>query len=177
MGTRKQRCLRVYADASFKEGRVGIGLAIYENSDLLDLIAISDYGNSSFQAEAAAIKMAIDTVNQKYPDSRIQVLSDCLVCVELCLAAQDYFNQRIEKLQDQRAAMAVVRIRLELLSNSDIRLQWVRGHNKNVGNDYADLAANKGRSVKGSVSLYRAGETKMLPPVKKNAAFNYAALA
>lgn len=169
--------LRVYADASYKDGRIGLGLAIYAGQELVEIVASSEYGNSSFQAEAAAIKMAIDVVSQKYPGKKFQVLSDCQACVDLCMSDDAHFNSRIERLADQRAAFAVLRIRLDLLSNSGIHLQWIRGHNSNAGNDYADLAANKGRSVKGTVSLYRAREGRTPPPNKKNSAFNFAAFA
>lgn len=169
--------LRVYADASYKDGRIGLGLAIYAGQELVELVASSEYGNSSFQAEAAAIKLAIEVTSRKYPGQKFQVLSDCQGCVDLCMSDDEHFNRRIEKLADQRAAFAVMRIRIELLSNPRIHLQWIRGHNRNAGNDYADLAANKGRSVKGTVSLYHSREGRTPPPNKKNSAFNYAAFA
>lgn len=175
MGNPKKN-LTVYSDASYKDGRIGLGVAVFEGETLIELFSRSEYGNSSFQAEAAAIKMAIDVTSERYPEHKFQILSDCQGCVDLCMATGEYFESRISKLIDQRAATMVLRIRLELMSNPNIALQWVRGHNHNIGNDYADLAANKGRSVQGTVSLYRANEGKAPPSTKKNKAFNFAAL-
>lgn len=165
--------LRAYVDASYKDGRVGIGIAIFQGQSLVNLIAQSDYGSNSFYGEATALRKAMSIICLEQGHSNIQILTDCKGCVDTCSLPEDEFIFRIRKMSDQKTAMALESIRGFIVSSARVNLVWVRGHNHNLGNDYADYAANKARFVHGKKVLYDRESGLKPPPIQKRKALAF----
>lgn len=165
--------LRAYVDASYKDGRIGIGIAIFEGPSLVTLIAQSEYGSNSFYGEATALKKAMSIICLEQGHSNIQILTDCKGCVDTCTLPENEFVFRVGKMVDQKTALALESIRGFIVSSSKVNLTWVRGHNRNLGNDYADFAANKARFVQGKKILYDRQLGLPPPPIQKRKALAF----
>lgn len=156
--------LRAYVDASYKDGRVGIGIVLYRGKDLEAIYAGSFYGQSSFYAEAIALKEAMSFVCDQLDQRKVLFLSDCQSCVNVVNMNDQEFTEKMERTTDFRTGFILQMIRNYTINSSKARVDWVRGHNKNIGNEYADYAAKRGRYVDGVKALYERS-SGLNPPV------------
>jgi len=130
------RYLCIYTDASKKNGKIGIGCYMHSSQPSTEMKLshrITD-NVSTYQAELAAIKLAVTITKQFAEHKQIVIFSDSLSAI-----------QSIES-GHTTSSPSLLRQLYEVLyeSHHDIVLAWIPGHSGIRGNELADDLAKVG---------------------------------
>lgn len=126
-----------YCDGAFSSSRqqTGSGIAIFRNDKLVLSYCKSFKGGSNNVGELSAIILALSCFKQ--PVDSIKIISDSMYCVGTITGKYSInTNYLLWK------AFSAEYARVKTLCNN-IKIEWVRGHAGNLGNELADKLAVK----------------------------------
>lgn len=130
----------IYTDGSRKDKRTGYGFYIERTNTRISGTLHS--GTTVFQAEVAAIAMAVD-----------HCISNNLKKVTICTDSRAAIGALTNSVH-RSALTAMCRSRLDTLGQgTNVSLMWVPGHTGIKGNEVADELAKRGTEANAEVSL------------------------
>lgn len=132
--------INVYTDGSKTKDGVGSGWLITRDDYILDqdCLKLDDHA-TVFQAETYAITSACKAILAnpiKYMHKNVQIFSDSQSLV--------YAHRNPNIRTKSVAEMVKHMIEVEIAISGKINLNWIKGHDNNTGNEYADYLAKKG---------------------------------
>jgi ribonuclease HI len=133
------RVFHIYTDGSKIRGRAGYGWAVTRGVQVMGE-GEGPLGNEAtvFQGEVMAIRMALEWVRDRVEKFR---RGDAFVIHSDSQSALAALGNRVIK---SATVLECKRLILSLRRQYEIRLEWVRGHDDNTGNELADTLAKKG---------------------------------
>lgn len=128
--------IHVYTDGSWNTKLKHMGIGIYAKFKSKEIRYSAYIGTGTGNiAELTAIKIALQKLS-RYKKHRIKIISDSQYCIGILSK-----NWKAKANKELIAAIKDI-----LAGFSDVRFEWVRGHDKSYGNIQADklaLAARK----------------------------------
>ena len=123
--------LDVYADASIREGKVGVGVYVDANTQLCETVAQADAA-TVLMAELAAIWKAVHLVKRIWdPGTQARIFTDSKAALHaIAWPRRD---------QNQELAAAIG----HAIGSSPISVHWIPGHDASLGNSKADELAKQ----------------------------------
>lgn len=125
----------VYADASVRNGRVGIGVYIDANTRMSETVAQADAA-TVLMAELAAISRAAHLMKRLWdPGTQARIFTDSKAAIRaIAWPRRD---------QNQELAAAIG----HTIGSSPISVHWIPGHDASLGNSKADELAKQATTV------------------------------
>ncbi|XP_070379825.1 uncharacterized protein [Dermacentor albipictus] len=139
----------IFTDGSSNEHGAGSAFVVIKSGKIIDTkqYSLPNYSNN-FEAEAVAIKKALEYITLQNNSASYQILTDSLSTLQ-GISNPDNLNPYIYQIKE------IIR---KVNKNHKILLTFIKGHSGNIGNEYADDLAKK---------AIRYGEEIDLPISKK----------
>jgi len=139
-------CIHVYTDGSASQGTVNAGYGArieFPDKSLEELSRPCGENCSNFEAEALAIKAAIEVIEEnlkknKYQNNKVIIFTDAKSVLQ-AIDSQQYKSQAIQILSSTLDKFIKTH-------DYEVILQWIPSHCEIKGNERADTLAKKGAS-------------------------------
>ena len=160
----REYTVEVYTGGSKGSGRVGSGIAIFENEHLsLQLMFILADECSNSQAEQLAIVKALEKLRDfrhlQGQQRSTAVHADSKITLDAIAKPRNH-QHLVEQIRE-----GVRRLKND---NWSIHFTWVKAHNDNLGNEIADQLAKKATSRRDGVTAYsRIPKSKVIKVIQE----------